>query len=29
MNWDTIKKILTEIVAYFKAVFAYFEEKDA
>ncbi len=27
MNWDTIKAVLEEIVAYFKAVFAYWEEQ--
>lgn len=25
MDWDTIKAVLTEIVAYFKKVFEYFE----
>ena len=25
MNWDTIKKVLTELVAYFKKVFEYFD----
>ncbi len=30
MNWDTIKAVLTELVAYFKKVFEYFGfiEKD-
>lgn len=25
MNWDTIKAVLTELVAYFKKVFEYFK----
>lgn len=25
MNWDTIKAVLQELVAYFKKVFEYFE----
>ncbi len=29
MNWDTIKAVLEELVAYFKKVFAYWEEKNA
>lgn len=28
MNWDTIKEILEEIVAYFKKVFAYWENQE-